>query len=160
MLEVYKNLFVGTEDNCSFSPPIDSAIIHACKNPCHAKALGYKGSLPKTHPHYLIFENGRNLFLNMVDMELELSPIFTNPIMISAITFIEKHIKDKKILLHCNQGISRAPSIALLYLARIGVITNSNFQNAAIAFREKFPSYKPGKGMMLYMNRNWQTIIK
>lgn len=160
MIEIYTNIFIGTDKECSFTPSFDLAIIHACKYPCHTKALNYKGSLPKTHPNYLIAEMDRNLFLNMVDMEKELHPSFTNPIMKSAMGFIGKFVNRKKILIHCNQGISRAPSIGLLYLARIKEIRNDSFQNALIDFKIKYPTYNPGKGISLYLQKNWSTIIK
>ena len=96
----------------------------------------------------------------MVDMEQELHPTFTNPIMKAAMEFIEKHIPDKKILIHCNQGISRSPSIALLYLARNGVIRNDNLNNALDDFKIKYPPYSPGKGILMYMVRNWGTIVR
>ena len=160
MIEIFKNIFIGTDQECSFNPPSDLAIIHACKNPCHAGAVGYRGSLPSNHPYYLVMENGQNLFLNMVDMERELSPIYTNPIMKAAIAFIEKHIGERKILVHCNQGMSRSPSIALLYLARIGAIPNDTYSNAAIGFQKIYPYFNPGRGIALYMNNNWEELIK
>lgn len=146
--------------DCSFTYTAGWAIIHACKNPCHAKAVGYKGSLPPTHPHYLVMENGQHLFLNMVDMEKELSPIYTNPIMRSAMAFIEKHITEQKILIHCNQGMSRSPSIALLYLANKGYIANDSYSSAVADFQKLYPIFNPGRGIALYMNNNWTEIVR
>lgn len=160
MIKVYENLFVGTESHCTFSPQINWVIIHACKHPCHTKVLNYKHILPQTHPHYLIYENQQNLFLNMVDMEQELLPKFAHPIMKSALRFISKHISDKNVLIHCNQGISRSPSIALVYLARMKHIKNDTYQNASIEFKKLYPPYNPGKGIYLYLNKNWDTVIK
>lgn len=160
MEKIYPNLYIGTDLECRFTIPSDWAIVHTCKNPCHVKALGYKGSLPPTHPNYLVLDNGQHLFLNMVDMEKELNPIFTNPIMKSAMIFIKRHIKTTKILIHCNQGLSRSPSIALLYLAQIGQIRNDSFQNATIDFMKLYPMYKPGNGILMYMARNWNEIVK
>jgi hypothetical protein len=160
MVEVFKNIFIGTDKECSFNSSSDFAIIHACKYPCHAGAVGYRGSLQSNHPYYLILENGQNLFLNMVDMEKELSPIYTHPIMKTAIAFIEKHVGERKILVHCNQGMSRSPSIALLYLARIGVIPNDSYSNAVISFQRIYPYFNPGRGIALYMNNNWAELIR
>lgn len=45
-----------------------SALVHACKEPCHRAGAGYATrSLEKTHPHYLSLERGRHLYLNMID---------------------------------------------------------------------------------------------
>jgi hypothetical protein len=160
MVEIFNNLYVGNETDCSFNTFDKMAIIHACKFPCHAKAVGYRGSLSPTHPNYLIMEQGLHLFLNMVDMERELSPLYTNPIMKSAMAFIEKHIVGQKILIHCNQGLSRSPSIALLYLAHEGHIANDSYSNAVNDFRKLFPVFNPGLGIALYMKNRWKEIIK
>ena len=159
MIEIFNNLYVGNETDCSFNTGDKLAIIHACKYPCHAKAVGYKGSLSPAHPHYLIMEKRQHLFLNMVDMEKELSPIYTNPIMKSAMAFIEKHIADQEILIHCNQGLSRSPSIALLYLARKGHISNDSYSNAVIDFLKLYPVFNPGLGIALYLKNQWREII-
>jgi predicted protein tyrosine phosphatase len=159
MKEIFKNLFIGTELDCSFTISPDWSIVHACKNPCHVNAVSYKGSLPSTHPNYLVMVKEEHLFLNIVDMENELSPFYTNPIMKSAIAFIEKHIATKKILIHCNQGLSRSPSIALLYLAIKGFIANDSYTDAVGDFRKMYPVFNPGRGISLYMNNNWGVIM-
>ena len=158
MKEVRTNLFIGTEADCNFTND-DIAIIHACKHPCHINAVGYKGSLPSTHPYYLIFEKEKHLFLNIVDMEREFSPVYTHPIMKSSMAFIEKHISDRKVLIHCNQGLSRSPSIALLYLARKENIGNSTYVLAVNDFRKLYPMFDPGTGIALYMNKYWNELM-
>lgn len=159
MTEVYKNLFVGTELDCRYDNPEGWAFVHACKHPCHTKIVGYKGILPQNHPCYLICEKGNHLALNMVDMENELLHRFTNPIITAAIRFIDSHIKENKILIHCNQGQSRAPSIAMIYLAKKRVIKNGTFNEAFHDFIELYKGYQPGKGIGLYINRNWTTLM-
>ena len=160
MKEVYPNLFIGVEQDCRLTPLNGWAIVHACKHPCHSNAVGYKASLNLSHPHYLVMEKEQNLFLNITDIAQELSPKYTNPIMMTAMHFIDKHFADKKILIHCNQALSRSPSIALLYLARKGYIANNSYSNALSNFRQLYPSYRPGKGIALYLNNNWNELSK
>lgn len=159
MVQVYDKIYVGSEQECDFNISDDWAIIHACKHPCHINAVGYKGSLPRSHPNYLIFEKDNHLVMNMVDMEQELNPVFTNPIMEKAMMFIEKHIIKRKILIHCNQGQSRSPSIALIYLARKGVINNDSFSAASKEFIKLYPYYQPGIGIAAYINSNWNYLM-
>lgn len=159
MVEIHKNLFIGSENNCTLNTVNGLAVIHACKYPCHAKAVGYKGNLPKNHPHYLIMERQSHLFLNMVDMEQELHPLFTNPIMQAAMNFIDKNIETNKVLIHCNQGISRSPSIGLLYLAKKRIISNGKFNDALSEFVKLYPYYQPGKGIALYLAKNWNDLM-
>jgi protein-tyrosine phosphatase len=92
-------------------------------------------------------------------MERELSPIYTHPIMKSSMAFIEKHISDRKVLIHCNQGLSRSPSIALLYLARQEKIDNSTHVLAVNGFRKLYPIFNPGMGIALYMNKYWNELM-
>ena len=41
MIEIHPNLFLGIDKECSFTPPDDWAIIHACKKslPCKSSKL-------------------------------------------------------------------------------------------------------------------------
>ena len=93
MKELYKNLYVGDECDCFYGNKPDWVVIHACKSPCHQKAVGYKGNLNPAHPNYLIKETESHLFLNMVDMTAPLSHKFTEPIITTAMNFIERNIK-------------------------------------------------------------------
>jgi len=159
MIEVHPNLFVGTERDCFLRSCDNWAVIHAFKSPCHQKAVGYKGSLLPTHPNYLIYEVGNHLFLNMVDMPKTLLHKFTKPIIDKALDFIDKHISEKKVLIHCNLGLSRAPSIALLYLAkRAKVINKEGYKEATQDFVKLFPRYQPARGIALYLFIHWSEF--
>ncbi|MDI6737993.1 MAG: dual specificity protein phosphatase [Nanoarchaeota archaeon] len=160
MIEVFKNLYVGNETNCFQELKEEWAVIHACKSPCHQRKVGYKGSLPQNHPEYLISEKDNHLYLNIVDMPNTLSPKYTDPIINRAIQFIEQNISTKKVLIHCNQGESRAPSIALIYLANKGIIQKANFEGAIKQFKERYTNYSPARGIYSYMKVNWETITK
>lgn len=159
MIEVSKNLYIGDENDCFYEIREDWVVIHACKSPCHQRGVGYRGSLPQTHPEYLISEKGDHLYLNMVDMQQPLSPRYTNPILKRATDFIEKNILSKKILVHCNLGESRAPSIALVYLAKTGFISKDNFDKAVEDFKKVYHLYTPGTGIYSYLKSNWDDIM-
>ena len=88
-------------------------MVHTCKSPCHQSAVGYQGKLPNTHPNYLVLETENNLFLNIID---PLAPLFMPPLFTAFLAFANKHWgQGKKLLIHCNQGESRAPSLAMLF---------------------------------------------
>lgn len=159
MIEVHKNLFIGNGDSCMYNSTVDIALIHACKHPCHVNAVGYKGNLSPSHPYYLIYEKGKHLFLNMVDMEREFHPKYTNPIMTASINFINKNIVDNTVLIHCNQGQSRSPSIALVYLAIKKEINSQSYDLASLEFKEKYPNYYPGNGISAYLTKNWSFLM-
>lgn len=157
MKEVSKNLFVGNDLDCANSSGF--AVIHACKT-CHQKALRYTGSLTSSNPNYLFFQKDKNLFLNMVDMRKVLEQKFTNPIMESAILFINENVEKRRVLIHCNQGFSRSPSIALIYLSLINILPNTFYLDAKNDFTKVFPEYNPGSGIELYMMNNWKFLME
>ena len=159
MIQVFNNLYVGTNIDCQ-QVTAGFAIIHACKEPCHRQAVGYKGNLKASHPSYLMHLHGdRHLYLNMVDMDQELSPQYTHPMMERAMLFIDRHLHDKKVLVHCNWGISRSPSIALLYMARKKAIGNATYDMARNDFNTIYAAYTPGRGIAGYMDRYWANLL-
>ena len=137
MKEIYSNLFIGNDedcDNCTRNSKF--SIVHACQS-CHRKALNYANYLPNTHPNYLTYENGEHLFLNIVDMYDELLTQFMHPIVKATLSFIESRIQHKKILIHCNFGSSRSPSLGLIYLAHKGIIPNNSYMTEVILHKKQ-----------------------
>ncbi len=161
MFEVHPNLFVGSDRDCPFASrgrlaTEQLAVVHACKSPCHQKAVGYRGKLPPDHPHYLVLERGNDLFLNMIDPQ---KPLFMPPLFERSLEFIEKHVKLRKVLIHCNLGNSRSPSLALFYMAkRAKVISDESYSAAVQDFRPIFPGYQPGLGIRIYLSRHWNQL--
>ncbi len=161
MFEVHPNLFIGSEAECPFGSSgrvagEALAVVHACKSPCHQKAVGYRGSLPRAHPHYLVLEVENDLFLNMIDPD---TPLFMPPLFERSLDFVEKHISARKVLIHCNLGLSRSPSLALLYMAkRAKAISDDSYSAAKKQFLSTFPHYQPGLGIQTYLSRNWTTL--
>lgn len=156
MFEVYPSLFVGGEGDCLCSRKDKWATVHACKTPCHQRAVGYTGSLSPNHPYYLIYETSNDLFLNIIDPP---RPMFPLTLFTKSLDFIDNHIKAQKVLVHCNNGLSRAPSIALLFLAKkVRKISNDSFEQAVQDFRKLYPYYRPGRGLVIYLHQNWQVF--
>ncbi|NQE53170.1 hypothetical protein C5S29_06220 [ANME-1 cluster archaeon GoMg3.2] len=156
MIEVYPNLYVGTDSDCFFDSLDDWVVVHACKFPCHQKAVGYHGNFHPSHPNYHVLERGPHLFLNMIDPD---TPLFNPPLFDSALSFIDRYLPTRKVLIHCNKGKSRAPSLALLYIAkRLQVINSESYATAAKDFRTKFSGYQPGLGIQIYLTEHWTKI--
>ncbi len=55
-------------------------------------------------------------------------------------------------MVHCNQGRSRSPTIAMLVLAKS---LPAKFEDAEDAFREIYPDYDPANGMREFARMNW-----
>lgn len=137
MIEVCPNLHVVSEqDEQRIHGQAGWFFIHACKEPYHRQALGYTGrAAAKTHPEYLIARRNDRLILNIVDVD---DPNYISPeIVDAALGAIKDNIQHTKVLLHCNQGQSRSPGIALLY-----------------------PPYAPARGMAEYIRLNWHRYAQ
>ena len=115
------------------------------------------GNLQKTHPNYLVLEQDYDLFLNIIDPPV---PLFMPQLFTSFLSFATKHWGEgKRLLIHCNQGESRAPSLALLFLSKsLSVINKTSYQSARKDFEIIYPQYKPGQGIEIYFIKNWDTI--
>jgi len=157
MKEIFPNLFVGSEEdyNRIKNDLKGWYIIHACKEPFHRRALGYKGrGAPKDHPEYLIAERDGRLILNLVDAD---DPAYIpKEIIDKALETIEREISSSKILLHCNQGMSRSAVIGMLFLHSKGLLPD-DFYEAEKKFLEIYPFYAPNNGMRMYALNNWDN---
>lgn len=156
MQEVYDRVFVTDATSCLMGSH-DVAVVHACKSPCHQGAVGYRGKLPESHPNYLVLERGLDLYLNIIDPPV---PLFKPVLFSSFLGFSKKHWDNgRRLVIHCNQGESRAPSLALLFLAReLAVIDDSSFSSARYEFQKLYPRYQPGKGIQAYFTHNWAEL--
>ena len=98
------------------------------------------------------------LILNLVDVE---NPAYiAKEIMDEALQFIDQSLEaGKKVLVHCNQGMSRSPGIGLLYLASEGVIKNDSFQVALKEFEKIYPGINMAGGMRGFLEVNWDKYV-
>jgi predicted protein tyrosine phosphatase len=154
--KVTDRLSFGDERECVHGDDESLAIVHACKEPCHRRSVGYTTrTIPSNHPHYLVLERGHHLYLNLIDPE---QPLFMMASFEAFLKFVDREIAEREVLIHCNQGESRAPSLALLYMAkRLKVLPNDSYAAAATEFRGRFP-YNPSRGIVTWLTDNWHKI--
>ncbi len=108
----------------------------------------------KSHPHYLVLDRPNNLYLNMIDPS---EPLFMPALFSEFLRFARQHWEDgKNLLIHCNRGDSRVPSLALLFLAKVvGVLPDENYAADLEKFVNLYPAYFPGQGIQIYLGKNW-----
>jgi len=159
MIEIMPNLFVGNQKDFEINHGVVDAVVHACREPYHRIALGYTGKFPpKGHPEYCSAIRGNRLILNLVDADQE--QFISKRAIDDALMFIgEKITAGSKLLVHCNQGLSRAPSIGLLFLVKytnvLKVSEARDYMAAETAFKKIYPQFSPSRGMRGFMMSQW-----
>lgn len=139
------------------------SVAHVCKT-AHKKRLGYSKALPPKHPHYVMFEKDKHLYVNWVDTD---NPKYFDwprgagiGNMVRVLDFIEKELAaGQNMLIHCDQGISRSPSVGMVYLAKRLQSLPVLFDDAKQAFIEIYPHYQPKAGINGFLQANWEKII-
>ncbi len=169
MIEVYPNLFIGSGEDLIHVDDGNKGVkdgwfvVSAAKDPWHREALGYtERGAPKTHPEYLIAARDRRLILNLIDSD---NPDYVpEKIVVTALEMVDAALGAKaKVLIHCNQGQSRAPTLALLWLrwGAASVVSHylrkMTYDDAAEAFRGVYPTFNPSKGMEGYARAHWEA---
>ncbi|MFA5952718.1 MAG: hypothetical protein WC807_20860 [Hyphomicrobium sp.] len=152
---ISNRLSYGDITTCRQRLPGNPVVIHACKEPCHRHAVGYSDkSLAAHHPAYLALEKPGHLYLNMIDPPV---PLFQIASFHTLLEFTAC-AGDRPIHIHCNQGQSRAPSLAILLMAKqMSLLPNTGYGAARQAFESRYP-YTPGKGIASFLADNWNDI--
>jgi hypothetical protein len=163
MVEICPRLYVGAASDFEelVSGQTGWWTIHACKEPYHRALLGYRGrGAPKDHPEYLWAKRDKRLYLNLVDAE---DPAYIpKEIVDKALAFVKEGIASgDKVLIHCNQGESRAPSLGLIYLvSQTDVLPKKSFEIAEAEFRKIYPAYSPKGGMKGFIGSHWAEYAR
>ena len=153
-------LFVGSDEDDSKAAESGYAILCCCKDGPHShrQILGYTSlGAPKGKDYYFV-ERGKRMALNLIDAD---DPHFIPEEVIDAgLKFIDKHLAaGDKVLVHCNAGHSRGPTMAMLYLRKVGEMPYS-FKSGEKVFRALYPKYDPNAGMRHYARAHWNGVLK
>ena len=160
MIEIYKNLYIGSQIDFESKPNLfnDWFVVHACKEPYHRNALGYTGrAAPKDSPYYFfLYDHHNHLIMNIVDVN---NPDFFNDTMIDeSLNYAINGLKSgKKVLIHCNQGESRAPVIGLMVLRKMGIAPD-DFDKAIDFIESVYADFNPKQGILEYAKNRWETL--
>ncbi len=171
MIEVHPGLFVGKQEDL-LSLPIEHvpgdfvqfpgwAVVHAAKEPTHREFVGYVAKGAPKGDEYLFARRGWRLALNLIDVAF---PEYVKPELVDkAMDFIhDARCHRLKVLIHCNQGGSRAPALALHWLRRNSPICAgpaNDFETAEATMRRIYPAYKPAEGVRGFVKEHWDDEI-
>ena len=97
------------------------------------------------------------MILNLIDAD---DPAYIpKEIIDAALDFIAEGLRSgHRVLVHCNQGESRSPSISLLYLAAYtDAVPSASLADAEAEFVTLYPKYNPKPGIRGFLLDNWRT---
>ena len=161
MIKIHNNIYCGDESDArvviGFS---DWVILHCCKDPYHKELVGYRGTLNPSHPNYSYIIKGNRMALNLVDMDFY-SPNyleFNYNMFSQAFLFLDNNSLSKNILIHCNQGESRGPSLTMLYLKHIGYFKEDNFISSKNKFYQMYPKFNPKRNIITNIEVLWERF--
>lgn len=133
------------------------------KEPYHRFFCGrYTGSsLDKSDPRYLfVYPNERDniLSLNMVDAPKK--EFFADIMINEGLDFIDRELdKNNKVVVVCNKGESRSPTMVLMYLMRIGLFkADLSAEDVFDRFLFMYPYWRPNKGILDYCRDYWNRL--
>lgn len=159
MKEISKGIWVGGRDDGARAVRDDTWAVVNTSKALHAELVGVPGNQLRRTPNYLELERGGLLSFNMVDGPAHLYTLLGPQAFVKALDFIDLWRSTRTVLVNCDQGISRSPTIALLYLAkRLREIPGDSFGNARNAFQVLYPQYSPG-GIGDFVATNWLEIL-
>jgi hypothetical protein len=150
---VHYGLFVGSAaDTYKFS----GSILHCAKDPWYIESRrrvfqrNWDGTCPKLQCNDTVIQIQYNeMALNMVDAE---HPKYFSDEMVNAgLDFItERFAEGDAVLCHCNMGVSRSPSIAMLWMFEHGFLDNE-FRYAVPQFKDLYKNWMPANGVWQYV---------
>jgi len=162
MKEVYPNLYCGCDKD--YPPNGDNwVVIHAAREPWHRKFVGYEGADAPEGEEYWLAERDGEIAVNLVDAPDE--EFFYEEVLDligDVLDLLEERLdRGNKVLVHCNQGVGRAPLLCMAYTAHRGMpVYGKEFDECEAGFREAYPEYNPSPGLRNFMRNRWGRLSK
>lgn len=152
------NIHVGGRGDSHVRTDPQWAVVNTAKT-VHCEVMGWGSATPRDHPNYLSYEDGQFLSFNWVDGKAFLYNMSGPAAFTRALNFIDHWSSaGKKVLINCDLGQSRSPTLALLHLAkRQHLISDGSFAAARVEFQTLYPPYAPS-GIAEFVSSHWEEI--
>lgn len=158
MREVGTNIFVGQAREANILNK-DNWSLLGVTNTYHYLIHGWvRGGKYTDNRCYIIHEEPGLMSVNWVDAAAKFFDYKGEGVknFKKILDFIER--QEKPVLIFCDQGMSRSPSVAMVYLAkRLHSIPSGSFEEALHAFLDIYPSYSPG-GIADFIKAHWEEL--
>jgi len=153
--KILDRLYIGEMTDCQ-GVGEDWFVVHACRNPCYCNACG---TPDPNGPDYLSKQVGQHLYLNIIDPPS--AALFYRKTFDDFLLFAKRAQAGKKpFLIHSNQGHSRAPTLAILFLAKsLRKLPDTSFDDAVDAFEVIVGQpYVAAEGIQTWMREHWSEF--
>lgn len=159
MEEVLDRLYVGGDtDYERLKDKQGWSFLRCCKfgTGGHKDTLGYAGNAAPKGPTYLAVTKGNRMALNFIDA---MDPNFIPVDMVKkGIRYVYERLEaGDKVLVACNQGHSRGPTTAMLFLRSVGELPG-NFHRGEQVFHTLYHKYEPGEGVRTFARQQWSAF--
>jgi hypothetical protein len=160
MKQISPNVFVGSDDD--YEKQKDNkefSFLRCCKFGLggHKDTLGYDTQASPEGKNKYWVKKGNLLALNLLDLD---DP---NHVPVEAIQegldFIRDHLDEYKVLVACNSGHSRGPTMGLMWLRTIGRLPYSFMYSEKIYRNEIYPKFDPGIGIEQFARNHWSDLL-
>lgn len=151
MKELTRGLWLGDSSDVDKAREKGWSILHCLKDGehSHRSLLKYTSQAAPSGPEYLVAKRGSEMYLNLIDPPTD--KLVSGEAVDAGINFAREQLeKGNHVLLHCAQGKSRAPSIALLLLHSLGKLPTSR---AIGTFKKLYPKYEPSEGLKSFVRK-------
>jgi protein tyrosine phosphatase len=144
------NLYLGSKNDYYLTEDkTDWVFVHCCNS-------FYKNLDQKYQNNNKVAIINRDLYIDWEDLpdinSFEISDF------ILAMDFLDKYIETNKILIHCDWGQSRSPTLVLVYLAKRLKLIPNTFIGALEKFVKIYPDYHLPSGISKFVKLNWGDI--
>jgi hypothetical protein len=156
MEQIIKNLWLGSDDDVAEAKRRGYSRLACCKygDDSHRSMLGYTTLGAPKNSEYLFARRGNVMALNLLD--LDDPAMIPDAVLQAGVKFITEQINaGNKILVHCNAGKSRSPSITMMYLRSIGELPHG-LRKSIHVFKTLYPPFDPGHGMKYHLMEYWK----
>jgi|SRR5882672_11763778 len=158
MQHIIDGIYLGGDESVVKAKELGMARLCCCKDgiDSHRSMLGYTGMAAPKNKDYLFAREGNVMALNLIDVD---DPtMIPNEVIDEGLRFI-KEMQDKgiKLLVHCNAGMSRSPSITLAYLRAADGMPDS-IVAAKKRFKAIYHKYSPSVGIDAHIRERWKSL--
>lgn len=158
-VRIYPHLRVGGDDAYERLKNEENwSFLRCCKyGPGgHQRTLDYHTlAAPEGSEHFVV-KRGHLMALNMLDLD---DPHYVDPDMIfTGLEFVKQELEaGREVLISCNAGLSRGPTVGLMFLRYIGDLPHAYLHSVRL-FYHIYRQYRPSQGIEQFARNVWSQL--